>query len=341
MVVGDRLRQSLAGTVWRVRTAIADVLTSDRVRAALEGTGVYDALRTLDDLAVDRTPVAKPPNAEVSVGSVTCTFHVGSIRESELFWTRDGPRRYPESEDDMPVLVDLLERIESDDAFWDVGANVGIYGAFAGQVVESGSVVAVEPRPENVARIERNMALNGVTARVEQCALSNRTGTMAFRTTGSDGVGGSGVVVDEEANPKTEDVDDLETHDGVTGTDDGASETTVEVVRGDELAKQESVPSPTVVKIDIEGAEYDALRGLDDVLASEDCRLVYCDVCSEMTDVPDEAVHGLLRDHGFEVEHIWDWPYGEGHYVRAEKPRSSDGGPVTSEQGRPTGRSQP
>ncbi|WP_115865082.1 FkbM family methyltransferase [Halorussus litoreus] len=339
MVVGDRLRRSLAGTVWRVRTALADVLASDRARAALGGTGVYDALRTLDGLAVDRTPVGKPPNAEVSAGGVTCTFHVGSIRESELFWTRDGPRRYPESEDDMPVLVDLLERIESDDAFWDVGANVGIYGAFAGQVVESGSVVAVEPRPENVARIERNMALNGVSARVAQCALSNRTGAMAFRTTGSDGVGGSGVVVDDEMKPQT---------------DHGASETTVGVVRGDELAESESIPSPSVLKIDVEGAEYDALRGLDGVLADEDCRLVYCDVCSEMTDVPDEAVHGLLRDHGFEVERIWDWPYGDGHYVRAEKRRQGDGwpgqssggqdssdrGPVTNETGGATGRGQ-
>lgn len=68
------------------------------------------------------------------------------------------------------------------DTFVDVGANIGLYTLPASRIVgASGSVVAVEPSPVNRARLEENLALNGISSvRIEACALGECDGELAF-----------------------------------------------------------------------------------------------------------------------------------------------------------------
>lgn len=54
---------------------------------------------------------------------------------------------------------------------------------------------------------------------------------------------------------------------------------------GDRLVETEDVPVPNVVKIDVEGAEPLVIEGMEDVLASDECRLLYCEIHLEATDL--------------------------------------------------------
>jgi hypothetical protein len=63
------------------------------------------------------------------------------------------------------------------------------------------------------------------------------------------------------------------------------------------------VPVPTVVKIDVEGAEVAVLDGLSGTLADGATRLVYCEIHRDQ--VADADVVDRLRPHGFEVETVY------------------------------------
>jgi FkbM family methyltransferase len=65
----------------------------------------------------------------------------------------------------------------------DAGAYHGLYTAvFAKISGEEGDVVAVDPLPSNGAVIEVNLALNGLRGRVEGCVVSNVDGEVGFST---------------------------------------------------------------------------------------------------------------------------------------------------------------
>jgi FkbM family methyltransferase len=72
----------------------------------------------------------------------------------------------------------ITSYLRDGDALVDVGANIGLYTLPAAKVAH---VIAVEPSPVNRARLEENLALNGITqVRVEGCALGDAAGEMAF-----------------------------------------------------------------------------------------------------------------------------------------------------------------
>jgi len=63
----------------------------------------------------------------------------------------------------------------------DAGAYHGLYTTvLALSAGPQGEVVAVDPVPSNQAVIEANLAINGLSARIEGCAISNIDGEVAF-----------------------------------------------------------------------------------------------------------------------------------------------------------------
>ena len=160
------------------------------------------------------------------IGGVAAAYNVSSGLEVQRF-------RNLMAESD--VIEALLDDVKPDDVFYDVGANVGLYTCFLSQVVEE--TVAFEPHPVNLKRLKENVELNDLSnVHVRAEALSNVDGTAELAVTGAS-VAGEG------------------THSLATGSEDRSVE--IETVRGDSLDDQ--VPSPDVVKIDVEGAELNVL----------------------------------------------------------------------------------
>jgi FkbM family methyltransferase len=135
------------------------------------------------------------------------------------------------------------------DSFVDVGGNIGMITLLAAHGVgASGRVHAFEPNPVAFGRLKRALEVNRiahVTAR--QVALGDRPGEMVLSVLlGHTGMGTLG---------------ELNAADQGKVTDRHK----VEVVRGDDVLPPH-LPGPMTIKIDVEGFECHALRGLSRTL---------------------------------------------------------------------------
>lgn len=124
----------------------------------------------------------------------------------------------------------VLRNLPDDGVFYDIGANIGWYALNVAKHKPKVKIICFEPCPETLLR---NLELNGIRERVKVfgCALG-----------------------EEDASVHMSDSRD-ENH-----VIDGKGKA-VTLNRLDTLVQEFSLPSPTFVKMDIEGYEYYALKG--------------------------------------------------------------------------------
>lgn len=87
------------------------------------------------------------------------------------------------------------------------------------------------------------------------------------------------------------------------------NEIDVETIPGDRYIERESLPTPNVIKIDVEGAEYQVLQGLSETLDRDNCRSVFVEV--HRTKLPafdssTEKIERFLSDRGFNIHQLRD-----------------------------------
>jgi FkbM family methyltransferase len=172
----------------------------------------------------------------------------------------------------------MLRNLRSDDVLFDIGANVGMVALHAAKTCRT---VAFEPDPSFRRRLQVNNALNPDRAfTVEPIAISDSDGNVDLFTDGDDGNSPS-----------------LVHQRGESGS------VTVSARSLDSLLDEGRLPLPTVIKLDIEGAEILALRGAERLLRSEDRpRALFVEVHD--TFLPGfgssaEEVHSLLQEYGY------------------------------------------
>lgn len=219
-------------------------------------------------IVADDEPVAR-------VGEATAAFSISTYLEHHVVNAARGAER--------PVIARVLEELDHDDVFWDVGANIGTFSCLAGDVLTAGTVVAFEPYPPNVERLRRNLEANDVDAIVKTCALSDAP---------ADGT----LLVLDTDDPGTLQGSIESTY---ASADDAVATVDVAITSGDRLVADEEVPVPNVVKIDVEGAAPGVLDGMVDTIRDPACRLVVV----EPHDNRDEIEQRLL-DAGFRVDAV-------------------------------------
>ena len=135
----------------------------------------------------------------------------------------------------------ICANLRAGDTFVDVGANVGYFSLLASAIVGPiGTVLAFEPNPVTFQSLAHNIELNRCTnVKAIPVGLANEVGVARFYTDRSGNSGAASLA----AGPYR----DLETTE----------------IRLDTLDRVLSalLPPPTMIKIDIEGAEVLALRG--------------------------------------------------------------------------------
>jgi FkbM family methyltransferase len=160
--------------------------------------------------------------------------------------------------------------------FVDVGAHIGLYTVSVAEHIP-GRVLALEPNPSAFARLCENVALNdcgNVTA--ERVAASSRLGYAALHL--QDGGDSSWSTLVEDRLSGTEAVD-------------------VETTTLDYEVERHGL-RPTVVKIDVEGAETVVLRGAPRVLARRPALLL------ELVAENAAAVVSILAQLGYLVARV-------------------------------------
>jgi len=162
----------------------------------------------------------------------------------------------------------------------DIGAHVGFFTVLLSRLVgEKGSVIAVEPLPINLDFINRHIHLNQIeNITVLQVALSDKKGVMKFASTGHS----SSAHLAEDG--------DLE----------------VSVVTLDSLNNFTTPVS--LVKIDVEGAEADLLRGGEAFFKSNRPIILL----ATHSEAQIEACRSILTRYGYSMEPIGVDPYGGG-----------------------------
>jgi len=178
-----------------------------------------------------------------------------------------------------------------DDVVFDIGASVGLMTVYAATYAAKGRVVAFEPDPETTKRLRWNVDLNSLS-NVDYItwAVSDSIGEAELFTDGACGFAPSLRRQNNRAGaPQT----------GIkvpTGTIDAA------IIRGD-------LPLPTVIKIDIEGAEFLCLKGATKLLKggfAKSPRLIFLELHPEFLRYFNSSVddvHNLLSTCGYNV--LW------------------------------------
>ncbi len=135
----------------------------------------------------------------------------------------------------------LLSHLPRNGVLVDIGANVGLHTLAAARHLDGGGrVIAFEPMTWNLDRLRRNLQLNGLrNVTVSALALMDEAGTAtiasASRRSGNASIATAG---------------------------DGGQSQTITCAALDDLAGSLGIDRIDVVKMDVEGAEHRALRGM-------------------------------------------------------------------------------
>ena len=144
-----------------------------------------------------------------------------------------------------------LKYLNPDRDVIDIGANVGFYSVLCAKNIERKKVLAVEPAPEAIERLRRNIHLNNVADKVEifTGVISNREGMTEIKIVrGREEYSSIGVM----AHPSIANADWI--------TEKVASTTL------DALVEEKSL-DPGFIKLDVEGVEHFVLEGAKKVLS--------------------------------------------------------------------------
>lgn len=214
----------------------------------------------------------------VSIANVNAEFRADSENHGErLRWHIDSERE---------IIKQFNDVINPDDTVYDIGAHIGLYSGMAAALVDHGSVHAFEPVPGNAEIVKRNIQLNGGNGVVHTVALSDSNSTVSMKVPENTGGATLG-----EANGK---------------------EISVPQKRGDDYIRENDIPLPNVVKIDVEGAELRVISGMKEILQSTDCRCIIIEIHPEaphrssLKDFGDSEheVINTLQEIGFSLTNI-------------------------------------
>ncbi len=161
-------------------------------------------------------------------------------------WKRS--HRYPSSywlgNYELPIQKCLVRELKPGEIFFDIGANAGFFSLLASKLVgEKGYVFAFEPLAENIEAVKAQLAMNRVlNCTVVEAAISDSVGEVKLW---------------EGPDTSTAHI-----------VDQGYEQKVVKSVKSitlDEFVR--TTRSPDFIKMDIEGAEVQALQGADVLLS--------------------------------------------------------------------------
>jgi FkbM family methyltransferase len=209
------------------------------------------------------------------VGSRTFQYevHPGDYVGMPLYWL--GPKGYE------PETAEILfKALAGAEVFFDIGANTGFFSLLAAHANPTVKVWAFEPSPQSFAQLRHHVAVNRLENRIVpvNVAITDHVGTTKFFI--PDGVfslsaslSAGGMPPDRaEISVATESID----HFCLTH------------------------PAPSVIKLDVEGQEHLALRGMQRILRENRPKIVI----EVLTDGPNNEIQSILQVAGYRFGHI-------------------------------------
>jgi len=174
----------------------------------------------------------------------------------------------------------LISNLRSGDVIYDIGANIGFYTIILAKLVgNKGRVIAFEPERESYEHLQDNLKLNDLTnVQIFPKAVGEKVGKAKLYL--GQTIGNFSLV-----RTYGEAIDYQE----------------VEIVKGDQFVKEQNLPIPRLVKIDVEGYEYSVLQGLRQTLSHPNCEIICCEVHPRLLPlrITGEKILELIKSFGF------------------------------------------
>jgi len=155
----------------------------------------------------------------------------------------------------------LKQAVTGEDVVWDIGSNIGMYVRYETQVFGAKHVVAFEPMAENLEMLKLNIARGGIENRVTvlPLALGDQDGSTTLQI---DDMQSGTAVLDKVTGGRPS--------QGRANLGLPARTEQIELRTMDSLLSEQSLPEPTIMKIDVEGAERLVLDGASGFLERND-----------------------------------------------------------------------
>lgn len=169
----------------------------------------------------------------------------------------------------------------------DIGAHIGTFTLYAAAHAPDARIIAVEPEPSNARIVRRNIEVNRLGGRVapEEAAVGPADGSAQLHVTfARSGSGGHSLFRYDEASASI----------------------TVPVVSIASLFRRHDIDNCDMMKIDCEGAEYDALYATEpDILRRiRFLAIEYHHFSRDPRHTP-AVLKAFLEEHGFTVHTPW------------------------------------
>jgi FkbM family methyltransferase len=176
----------------------------------------------------------------------------------------------------QPATIEWINGFEPNSVFWDIGANVGVYGLYAALRGDT-RVVAIEPAAVNYFLLSANCEVNkfedrmqcllvglGRCRSVAQLEVSQFAGAQSFSFLGKE-----------------------QPYDG---------RQSVLILSIDQLVEDYGVPCPNYIKIDVPGLSEDVIAGGQQTLLRPELRSIHIELTSSRAG---KRIAAMLERHGF------------------------------------------
>ena len=153
----------------------------------------------------------------------------------------------------------IKSALREGDVFLDLGANVGYFSLLAAQVVgATGKVYAFEAQPAICVQLKENVNLNGfVNVQIMNLAIADRISDFIVEDVSGLGNRGAAMLIPREPGMPVIKV----------------AGTTI-----DEFCRSQQVKDVGLIKMDIEGSEMLALKGMRDLLSTPNAPDMLCEI---------------------------------------------------------------
>jgi len=173
-------------------------------------------------------------------------------------------------------------KLDEDDTVIDIGANVGYYTLYLSKFLKTGKIISIEADPETCSVLKKNCELNNMkNVIIHNFAISNKSGQITFYKS--------------------------ETHSGEnsiysSGIKNKKSSISIPASTLDKMLKS-NYPKIDFIKIDVEGAEFDVLKGGEDTLKITKKILIelHEDILKKNKQ-DSKMIISLLEENGFKIK---------------------------------------
>jgi len=191
------------------------------------------------------------------------------------------------------VKREFSQNINEGDTVIDVGAHIGEYTLLGAKLVgTNGSIISVEPARDTIKSLKENIILNDFkNCLVIEKAVGEKVETKSLYKVSEEDVYG---YLDQYVKNKKL-----------------TMQSEIDVTTIDEIVLSENLNLVNLLKIDVEGFEYEVLLGCNDTLKKNKIKKIIIEIHSEFLKakgINEDLIYAFLKKHGFKIKKIQEIP---------------------------------